>query len=170
VENKNIVVAVFLDFKRAFETIDRRVWIQKLQNIYGIGETVLNWFSSYLTNRRQKVKYEDVVSDSLLVEHGVPQGTVLGPLLFNLYVNDIIKYVNHCNISLFADDTMLYKSGKDVYTIINQINDDLRNIHSYLCNNSLSININKSKYIIFQSRYSHTEFNNIQIEIIIIFC
>jgi hypothetical protein len=93
VENKNIVVAVFLDFKRAFETIDRRVLIQKLQNIYGIGETVLNWFSSYLTNRRQKVKYEDVVSDSLLVEHGVPQGTVLGPLLFNLYVNDIIKYV-----------------------------------------------------------------------------
>jgi hypothetical protein len=165
VENKNIVVAVFLDFKRAFETIDRRVLIQKLQNIYGIGETVLNWFSSYLTNRRQKVKYEDVASDSLLVEHGVPQGTVLGPLLFNLYVNDIIKYVNHCNISLFADDTMLYKSGKDVYTIINQINDDLRNIHSYLCNNSLSININKSKYIIFQSRYSHTEFNNIQIEI-----
>jgi hypothetical protein len=60
---------------------------------------------------------------------------------------------------------MLYKSGEDVYTIINQINDDLRNIHSYLCNNSLRININKSKYIIFQSRYSHTEFNNIQIEI-----
>jgi ribonuclease P/MRP protein subunit RPP40 len=66
-----------------------------------IGETVLNWFSSYLTNRRQKVKYEDVVS-------GVPHGTVLGPLLFNLDVNDIIKYVNHCNISLCADDTMLY--------------------------------------------------------------
>jgi hypothetical protein len=161
IENKNIVVAVFLDLKRAFETIDRQILIEKLQYQYNITGTVLEWFKSYLSNRKQKVKYGDILSDDILVEYGVPQGTVLGPLLFNLYVNDIVKHVKYCNISMFADDTMLYKSGKNIENIITEINEDLMSIYHYLCSNSLSVNVNKSKYIIFQNRYSQSEINNI---------
>jgi hypothetical protein len=77
IENKNVVVAVFLDLKRAFETIDRQILIEKLKYQYNITGTVLELFKSYLSNRKQKVKYGDILSDDILVEYGVPQGTVL---------------------------------------------------------------------------------------------
>jgi hypothetical protein len=81
IENKQTVLAVFLDLKRAFETVDRKILIKKMKKI-GVNRTVLEWFTSYLTNRKQKVKYCDNFSKSILVENGVPQGTVLGPVLF----------------------------------------------------------------------------------------
>jgi hypothetical protein len=169
IENKQTVLAVFLDLKRAFETVDRKILIKKMKEI-GVNGTVLEWFTSYLTNRKQKVKYCDNFSKSILVENGVPQGTVLGPVLFIIYINDIIKHVKHCKIKLFADDTMIYVSGRDVCDMMNKINEDLNNIYKYLCNHKLSVNENKCKFIIIKNEYNvsgdnvNIEINNVKLE------
>lgn len=145
-----IILAVFLDFKRAFETINRDLLIKKLEKI-GMGGTVLKWFQSYLHNRQQKVKYKKCMSQSIQNNFGVPQGTVLGPILFILYVNDIIKCVKNCKISLFADDTMIYIIGKDIENMFNVMNTELQNIFKWLCCNDLCINVDKSKYMLIGS-------------------
>ena len=107
-----IIGAVFLDFKRAFETIDRNLLLNKLGKL-GLGNKVIDWFRCYLYNRRQTVKIDNDVSGEIDVLHGVPQGSKLGPLLFILYVNDIVKIVDKCKIHLFADDTLIYILGNN---------------------------------------------------------
>ena len=106
VDTNNFVVAVFLDFKRAFETIDRSLLLKKLEK-FGIGGTVLSWFGSYLHNRKQKVKFKGTVSDFTDTKYGVPQGTVLGPLLFLIYINDMAAVVDDCKIGVCGDDSMV---------------------------------------------------------------
>lgn len=144
----NFVIAVFLDFKRAFETVDRTILLEKLQSC-GITETVLGWFSSYLNNRRQRVKFKNCVSESLGVEHGVPQGTVLGPLLFLLYINDVVNVVTECHVELFADDTMLYLSGNNLNNMQKTLIGELGKLFSWLCKNKLCLNVAKSKFCLF---------------------
>jgi NADPH-dependent 7-cyano-7-deazaguanine reductase QueF len=102
-EKKNVIV-VFLDLRRAFETVNRVLLLKKMQAI-GIGGNVLSWFDSYLSNRFQKVNFRGSYSKCLKVNNGVPQGTTLGPLLFLLYYNDVVNFVKHCHCKLFADDT-----------------------------------------------------------------
>jgi len=92
-------MAVFLDFKRAFEIVNREILLRKLDNM-SIKGAVLRWFNFYLVNRQQRVKFKDNISDALNVLNGVPQGTVLGLLLFLLYVNDIVSTVSRCKIEM----------------------------------------------------------------------
>lgn len=143
----NIIVVVFLDFKRAFETVDRGLLLSKLENI-GISGTVLKWFSSYLNARSQRTKFSASVSSERETEYGVPQGSVLGPVLFIIFINDIVKSIVNCKIHLFADDTMLYISGENVSEIINIINSELANLYKWLCDNNLKVNIDKCKWMI----------------------
>lgn len=100
------VGVVFIDFKRAFETINRPRLLEKLK-MYGLNGAVIKWFQSYLTERFQKTKYGCEVSGEKETKFGVPQGSVLGPTLFSLYINDIKSAVKDCSINLFADDTLL---------------------------------------------------------------
>lgn len=160
------VLAVFLDLKRAFETVDRGILLRRLSSM-GIGGDVLRWFQSYLHDRRQRVKYKDCVSESLRVQHGVPQGTVLGPLLFLLYINDMVKVVKMCKVELFADDTMIYFVGRDIIRMQEIVNRDLNNLFDWLCNNKLSLNTSKSGFCLFgrRGRLSGVDVNSININI-----
>jgi len=90
----------------------------------GLSGTVLGWFESYLSNRHQRVKYKNSMSDPLCVQHGVPQGTVLGPLLFIA----VLGAVDRCCIELFADDTIIYISGSNLNLMQTNVNNDLENI------------------------------------------
>lgn len=107
-------------------------------------EIVLNWFKSYLENTR--VKFNDILSDSNNVDYGVPQGSVLEPLLFLIYINDITKIINvKCTISVFADDALIYTIGHSNMEISDHLNEQMVNVEEWLKINRLQLNIDKTK-------------------------
>ena len=114
----NLTGAVYIDLKKAFDCVDSETLLFKLECL-GIKGNELEWFKNYLNNRRQCVQYEVKLSEKQHIAYGVPQGSILGPILFILYVNDIISSVNSSKILLYADDTVLLFSGKSVNDIIN---------------------------------------------------
>lgn len=142
--NGNMIGIVFIDFKRAFETICRQRLIRELK-MYGVRGNAIKWFQSYLEERTQQVKFGCTLSRKRNTEFGVPQGSVLGPLLFNIYLNDIVKVTDKfgCKCNLFADDTILYFSGKDKEVIENAINNTLEGLRKWLNVNSLKVNYKK---------------------------
>ena len=136
------VVGVFLDFSKAFDTVNHEILLKKMEH-YGIRGHVLSWFKSYLSSRSQFVTYNGVKSTQKNITCGVPQGSILGPLLFLLYINDLSKVCESMMPLLFADDTNLFKSGKDCDKIQNEIEHDLLKISEWLKINKLSLNIKK---------------------------
>lgn len=165
----NMIGVLFLDLKRAFETIDRDRMLKKLYN-YGFRETVYLWLNNYLNDRKQNVKFGDCISTDLTVELGVPQGSILGPLLFIIYVNDIVEAVSSdCKIHLFADDTVLYVSNRDINVAVNNLQKNLDNICKWLAVNRLKINVDKTKLMILGNGAIYNKFrgrtaNGINIE------
>lgn len=158
ISEKQMIGVVFLDFQRAFETVDRNLLLMKLQKI-GFSGKVLQWFQDYLCNRMQLTKYNETESSLKNTSFGVPQGTVLGPTLFVIYINDIVKYVKNCKIQLFADDTILYVSGTKIEEIVDAINEDLKIIYQWLTSNNLKVNITKTKFMLIRNRYQSIELN-----------
>jgi retron-type reverse transcriptase len=113
IEKKKAILAVILDLKRAFETIDRNILLRKLKS-YGIRGLVLKWFESFSANRMQRKKFGDSYSEISHINLGVPQGSVLAPILFILYMNDIVtKNCSLYNVNLFADETLVSIAGND---------------------------------------------------------
>ncbi len=106
IDNGLINGVVFIDLKKAFDTIDHQIMLQKLRN-YGIDQMSLTWFESYLTNRTQKCRVNDQLSNSAPVTCGVPQGSNLGPILFLIYINVLPNCLNHAIPRMFADDTSI---------------------------------------------------------------
>ena len=147
--------AVYLDLSKAFDTIDHSTLLHKLR-FYGFSDSALKLLESYLTDRYQFIQMEDICSDTIGMEVGVPQGSILGPLLFIIYVNDIPNASQLLNAILFADDTSLFSSLTTfmVHNVanINQINGELDNIFNWLCANKLSLNVSKTKYMIFTNK------------------
>lgn len=166
VDRGKYVLAVFLDFRRAFETIDRGFLLSKLEQL-GLRNTVLKWFTSYLSDRTQIVKYKNAMSTVLAVNHGVPQGTILGPLLFLIYINDIVRVANVSRIELFADDTMLYVSGDNVDDLQRSLNRDLDLIYEWLCDNKLSVNVSKCKFCLFGKKSKLSTVNKSDLTVMI---
>lgn len=150
-ENNKKIVAVFLDLKRAFETIDRKILLEKLEK-YGITGTAKNWFADYLDNRQQITTFSGVESNPKRNDLGVPQGSILGPLLFILYVNDIKKTLKSCNLNLFADDTLITISDQDVVNAIGKINNDLEHVSMWLKTNKLKLNTSKTKAMLISNK------------------
>ena len=135
-DNSKLIGVVFLDFQRAFETVSREIMIRKMEK-YGIIGHVHQWLNLYQTIRMHQVKYGSKISARKSTVHGVPQGSVLGPLFFVLYINDIIGQLKYCSCKMFADDEIIYFSDTDLCHIERKINYDLRNIVGWLKSNSL---------------------------------
>ena len=138
---------VFIDLKKAFDTIDLDVLLDKL-NHYGFRGIINSWFSSYLKNRTQTTQVDRHISDKAVVGCGVPQGSVLGPLLFLLYVNDIHRCSNKLRFYLFADDTNILYADKNLKDLETTVNNELQNLYNWLTANKLTLNIKKSNFVI----------------------
>ena len=116
---------------------------------YGVRGKALDWFTSYLDHRSQYVSVDGHNSDKYNIQCGVPQGSVLGPLLFSLYTNDLPRSLSHCKSILFADDTNIFKSSRDLHEIYGQVNSDLEVISDWFLSNRLSLNVGKTHYMLF---------------------
>lgn len=157
-DNKLITGAVFLDLQRAFETVDRSLLVRKLEG-FGVVDDALQWMISYLGDRRQKLKFNGILSDTVQSDLGVPQGSVLGPLLFLLYIDDITHVAGNCSIHLFADDILIYCAFDNVREVAVTINQTLEQVHKWCSYNSMKVNTKKTKFMIIGADRHYKSFN-----------
>lgn len=152
VDKKLKVGGVFIDLSKAFDTVDTKILLRKLENI-GVGGNTLQWFNSYLTGRQQYVNINNINSVLRSIELGVPQGSVLGPMLFTIYMNDLaeIKMSNENKLILYADDILLISHGGDWTELENNLNKDLHQIKMWTECSKLTVNPSKTKYILFNT-------------------
>jgi hypothetical protein len=149
--NGKLIMGVFMDLQKAFDTVNFSILIDKLEH-YGIRETCLNWFKTYLIGRTQFTIVNTYSSNVIKTSCGIPQGTVLGPLLFLLYINDIVNSTTNSQIKLFADDSNLFIIGDNIDVLYEVANKELCNLSRWVCANKLHINYDKTNFMIFQPR------------------
>lgn len=151
INNNETVGALFLDLTKAFDLVNHQILLQKL-SLYKFSASTLSWFTSYLSNRHQQVNISSKLSSSKEISVGVPQGSVLGPLLFIIYINDLPQHIKYCILELFADDATLYTSGPKVPSICSLLEADLNNFCEWCLENDMILNIPKTKAIYISSK------------------
>ncbi len=149
-ENNNYGCGIFIDLKKAFDTVNHDILLQKLEH-YGIRGTSLDWFKSYLSGRSQYVSCNGISSDIKNITCGVPQGSVLGPLLFLLYINDLPNISNKLSFFLFADDTNIFFESNNLDKLQRTVNKELKKLVTWLNANRLALNVKKTNFVIFSA-------------------
>jgi len=148
--NGDFCIGVFLDLKKAFDTVDHQILLMKLE-YYGIKGLELNWFKSYLSNRSQVVDIDGHFSNPVDIDISVLQGSILGPILFNIFINDL-PHQSSITTFLFADDTQGLMKGKNLPALITDLNKELTKWATWFRSNRLGVNVSKTKYIIFHNK------------------
>ena len=142
---------LFLDLKKAFDTVNHDLLLQKLFT-FGVEGPYLQWFRDYLSGRKQATCVNGVLSQSLPISFGVPQGSILGPLLFIMYINDLPQCVTNGKVALYADDTAVFYSAKNIHEVQRILEGQLSNVSQWLSENQLTLNLSKTKSMTIGSR------------------
>ena len=150
----NHSIAVFVDFKKAFDTVDHQIMLDKLE-AYGIRGPELAWFASYLSGRKHSVKIKNYCSEFKNLSIGLPQGSLLSPVLFLLYINDLANLSKNIFPIMYADDTTLCFSNSCLTDLFNVCNSELSKFHQWTIANKLTLNVNKTNYMIISNRISN---------------
>ena len=153
INSRNVTVSLYLDFARAFDSVNYRLLLAKLHDM-GISLMLIRWIKGYLSNRRMCTKMNGHTSTVLPLLSGVPQGSIVGPILFLCYINDIVKVAYDCEIqiSLYADDAVLYCTNSDRNILLHRMQHALDSVSAWCIANRINLNTKKTKYCIYGSR------------------
>ena len=156
-------IALFIDFKKAFDCVQHPVLIRKLKDL-GFSDTIITWVTSYLSHRKQRVYANGTYSEYLDITQGVPQGSVLGPLFYIVYANDLVNIVKHCKLAMYADDTVLYISRKNFDVSVKNLQEDINSIALWCQTNGITANTDKTKVMVFGSKCTLVKLPNFEVK------
>ena len=154
------VAATFIDLSKAFDCLQYDKLFEKMKYL-GFHKNTINWFRSYLSNRRQMVEFEGTLSSEVKMQLGVPQGSIFGPILFLIYVNDINKSSQSCSFTKFADDTTVLSTGTNIDEAVATMNSELVSIDRWFRRNKLNLNLSKTRYMILNHKTEETKWDKI---------
>ena len=143
-------LALFIDFRKAFDCLQYNKLVNKLRCM-NLSPDTIEWVKHYLTDRQQCTRANNTISDFSQIKQGVPQGSILGPLLYIIYANDIAQKITHCKSTYYADDTVIYATGKNLKQVFSKVQKDLGNLEDWCSANGIHINTNKTKYVLFNN-------------------
>ena len=162
IDKKRFMIGIFVDLSKAFDTLNHEILLSKLE-YYGIRGIANDWFRSYLTNRKQFVIFDNILSNECLITTGVPQGSILGPLLFLLYINDICSSSKLLHFILYADDTNIFYSCENIDDLCRIVNVELGCVMQWFISNRLSVNIKKTNFVMFGNQAKLKNITNCKI-------